>query len=146
MSNEDDDVEHVHVEDKTLCPKCGALYGIGDYPFCKGGHRKSEYRVHGDETDYIDHNLGKEPIRIRSWSERRAIMAARGLQDYSYDVDVPEGIAPNVKRPSQWGKYRIMDPEYLKWLGERMATGHGQKEPDDPCPATVTVTELGPDR
>jgi len=35
--------------------------------------------VIGDEIDYVDDNLGPEPIRIRSKAERRRLMKERGL-------------------------------------------------------------------
>lgn len=50
---------------------------------------QSLFAVHGDEIDYVDHNLGKEPIRIRSKSERRRIMAERGLEEFIRHTPVP---------------------------------------------------------
>lgn len=45
--------------------------------------------VHGDEIDYIDHNLGPEPIHIRSKAERRRIMALTGRVEFIRHTPVP---------------------------------------------------------
>lgn len=121
----------------NCCEKCGLELQIGDYPFCP--HGAGFARVNGDECDYIDHNLGKEPIRIRSWSQRRALMAAQGLQDYAYDVPTPEGMAPMKGRPTQWRQYRQCDPEFLDWLGKKLSMGTAAKEDDD-SQVKVTIT------
>jgi hypothetical protein len=119
----------------TICDKCGVELHISDYPFCPHGHGHTH--VSGDECDYWDHNLGQQPIRIRSWSQRRALMAAQGLQDFQYDVEVPEGMAPNRQRPTRWGAYRQCDPEHLAWLASKLATGKAEKVDDD---SQVAVT------
>lgn len=122
------------------CQKCGVELHVGDYPFCRGNaadHAPGFARVNGDECDYIDHNLGPEPIRITSWSQRRQLMAERGLSDYQYDVEIPEGMAPLKGRPTRWGAYRQCDPEHLAWLASKLATGKPAKEDDD---AHVNVT------
>lgn len=61
------------------CEKCGSELAVGDWPFCP--HGDVHWAVHGDECDYVDENLGPEPIRIRSWSERRRLMKQQGLVD-----------------------------------------------------------------
>lgn len=69
------------------CDKCGAELQIGEWPFCKGDPSAHAPMTHfGDEplTPYIDHNLGPEPIEIRTRGERRAIMSRNHL-DY-HDV------------------------------------------------------------
>jgi hypothetical protein len=119
------------------CDRCHRELRIGDFPFCPHGNGFS--RVNGDECDYIDHNLGREPIRIRSWSQRRALMAAQGLQDFQYDVETPEGMAPNAQRPSRWGAYRQCDPDHLAWLASKLSTGKAEKV-DDESTVNVTIT------
>ena len=119
------------------CPKCGQELRVGDFPFCPHGY--GVMRVNGDECDYIDHNLGREPIRIRSWSQRRALMAAAGLQDFAYDVPVPDGVAPNAQRPSRWGAYRQCDPDHLAWLASKLSTGKATKVEDDAA-VQVSIT------
>jgi hypothetical protein len=121
----------------VTCQKCGVQLQISDYPFCP--HGSGTTRVSGDECDYIDHNLGPEPIHIRSWSQRRALMAARGLQDYQYDVPVPDGMQDNKQRPSRWGAYRRVDADQMAWLAARLATGKADKAPDEPM--TIRLTE-----
>jgi hypothetical protein len=121
----------------TICEKCHAVLEVGSFPFCPHGNGFS--RVAGDETDYVDHNLGPEPIRIRSWSQRRALMAARGLQDYQYDVPVPDGMQDNKQRPSRWGAYRRVDADQMAWLAARLATGKAEKAPEETM--TIRLTE-----
>ena len=64
------------------CDKCGAELRIGEWPWCPHG----DARYFGEEPlePYIDHNLGPEPIEIRTRGERRAIMSRNHL-DY-HDV------------------------------------------------------------
>lgn len=52
---------------------------------------KSAPKVHGDECDYIDENLGPEPIRIRSKSQRKQLMKERGLVECVRHVGTREG-------------------------------------------------------
>lgn len=116
------------------CHKCGHVFVVGDFPFCTptSGHRGGTTRINGDECDYIDHNLGPEPIRITSWSQRRAIMAARGLEEMIRYVPPPEGSAVNPQAPSNWGAYRDLRPETLKWIADRMCSGKPAKEEPNP--------------
>ncbi len=103
------------------------------FPFCSpSGHGYGVTRVSGDECDYIDHNLGPEPIRITSWSQRRAIMAARGLEECIRYTPLPEGAARNPQGPSNWAAYRDMRPETLQWIADRMTTGKPAKETPNP--------------
>jgi hypothetical protein len=120
----------------VTCEKCGETLQIGSFPFCP--HGTGITRVAGDECDYIDHNLGPEPIRITSWSQRRALMAARGLRDFQDDVPVPDGMAPNPQRPSRWGAYRDVSPTRMVWLAERLASGAATKETPHPDAAIKT--------
>lgn len=43
----------------------------------------------GDEIDYVDHNIAKEPIRFRSKAERRRVMKSLGIQEKIRHVGVP---------------------------------------------------------
>jgi hypothetical protein len=69
------------------CEKCGIEIPIGDWPFCP--HGAAIPAVHGDEIDYVDHNLGREPVRIRSKAQRRQLMAERGLVERVEHVATP---------------------------------------------------------
>ena len=93
--------------------------------------------MHGDEIPgggYVDHNLGREPITITHWSQRRAIMAARGLVDSAVGTDLPrpDGMAPNPQAPSNWSAYRDVSPAHLAWLADRLCTGRGTKDTPNP--------------
>lgn len=126
------------------CDKCGHVFEIGDYPYCTptSGHSKGFMRVNGDETDYVDHNLGPEPIRITSWSERRRIMDERGLVDTGRYVKPPEGSTPNPQGPIDWNGYRDLRPETLEWVARMLATGKGTKEPEEaPLKVSTYISE-----
>jgi hypothetical protein len=71
----------------VTCPKCAAEIPIGGWPFCP--HEPAQPAVIGDEMDYIDHNLGREPVHIRSRAQRRQLMAERGLTEAVRHVPVP---------------------------------------------------------
>lgn len=79
----------------------------------------------GDEIDYVDHNLGREPIRIRSKAERRRLMKERGLVEFIRHVPVPG--TDQSPYTTDWSK-RI-DPytaEQARILVERV---HGGSKP-----------------
>jgi hypothetical protein len=69
----------------TKCEKCGIEYGIGDWPFCKGGHGKYKGSVIADEIPggvEIRHGLCNEdgsPRRYYSHSEIAKEAKRRGL-------------------------------------------------------------------
>lgn len=67
-------------------------------------------------------------------------MAAQGLQDFQYDVEVPDGMAPNAQRPSRWGAYRQCDPDHLAWLASKLSTGTPAKTDDTESQVRVTIT------
>ena len=93
------------------CDRCGQAYGIGEYPFCPHGLQGG-----GPVHDEIPggmwlENYGPVPIKVYSHTERRKIMAERGLQERETfapfpgtDKD-PQGI-PNPKG--------FMDPKTLE--------------------------------
>jgi hypothetical protein len=78
------------------CEKCGAEYGVGQFPFCKGN--QSDHGVMQGFDDafepYVDsqilerndprctskNHLGMPGVMINSRSERRALMKEKGLQ------------------------------------------------------------------
>jgi hypothetical protein len=69
------------------CEKCGVVIPVGDWPFCP--HGAARPAVHGDEIDYVDHNLGRHPVRITSKAQRRQLMAERGLVERVEHVPTP---------------------------------------------------------
>lgn len=93
--------------------------------------------VHGDELDYVDHNLGREPVHIRSKSQRRALMAAGGLEEFIRHTPVPG----TDKSPytTDWSK-GSMDPQTLanaKALVDRVYGGVVPAKPEDEVYAPV---------
>lgn len=85
------------------CEKCGEdaiLPALYDQAFA----------VIGDEVDYIDNNLGQEPIRIRSKAERKRLMKERGLVEFIRHTPVPgTDLSPHT---TDWS--RGMDPYTLE--------------------------------
>jgi hypothetical protein len=69
----------------TICDRCGEPLGVGDWPFCP--HGKYAGTVIGDEIPggVVLENLGPEPVRVYSETERRRIMKERGLREYVRD-------------------------------------------------------------
>jgi hypothetical protein len=61
------------------CPECGE-------PSNRIWLRTSA-GVLGDALDYVDHNLGPDPIHITSRSQRKQLMAKAGLQEAIRHVD-----------------------------------------------------------
>lgn len=77
-------------------------------------HGRGFANVNGDECDYIDENLGPEPIRIRSWSQRRQLMKERGL------VERPENRGDHDKLAPKWPSF----PSYMTEDGEARRLAH----------------------
>jgi len=110
------------------CSKCQKELSIGEWPFCPHGE-PGVYKEFGDECDYVDHNLGPEPIHIRSWSERRALMKQAGLADAPY-YPREQGPSPTV----DWaGAPDRQTMENVKELMER-AFGQRSQEPSEESP------------
>lgn len=66
----------------TVCPKCGTAYGVGDYPFCKGGHGPASPSVIDDQLEGGPRRfetMGDDAPYIESKSQWRREVAARGL-------------------------------------------------------------------
>lgn len=82
----------------VVCDTCGVILTIGCHPFCPHGDGASAVAKDGIPGGVICENYGPEPIRFDSHSDRRAYMAAHGLQEKERfcpmpgsDVD-PQGI------------------------------------------------------
>lgn len=59
------------------CPKCGIEYGVGQFPFCKGGHGTYNVNVIGDDIPggMTIENLGPTPETFytrTAWKRRMA--------------------------------------------------------------------------
>jgi hypothetical protein len=63
------------------CESCGTEYGVGDYPFCKGGHGPINVGVVDDTVigGRWCETLGHEPFFYTSKSELQREAARRGL-------------------------------------------------------------------
>ena len=64
-----------------ICDKCGTEYGVGDFPFCKGGHGRYGVNVIDDTIEggpRFFETLGHEPVWIESKSQLAREAAARG--------------------------------------------------------------------
>jgi hypothetical protein len=67
---------------EVICDKCGATYGIGDYPFCKGGHGPYNVSVIDDELEGGPRRfetMGDDAPFIASKSQWKREVDARGL-------------------------------------------------------------------
>ena len=98
--------------------------------------------VHGDEIDYIDHNLGRDPVHIRSKAHRRALMAAAGLEEFIRHTPVPG--TDRSPFTTDWSK-GSMDPKTLEnaaILVSRQAHREVALEPDLPVANPFSVTAL----
>lgn len=128
-----------------ICEACHQPLRVGDFPFCP--HGSGITRVGGDEVPgggYWDHNLGKDPVFITHWSQRRALMDAANLQDVCRYTPLPEGAAPNPQAPSNWAAYRDLRPETLAWIADRLCTGKPAKpvpNPDTELHGFVPISE-----
>jgi hypothetical protein len=57
------------------CERCGVEYGVGGFPFCKGGHGRYNVNVIDDQIEggpRFFETFGHEPVWIGSKSEWRA--------------------------------------------------------------------------
>jgi hypothetical protein len=63
------------------CEKCGAPLAVGDFPFCP--HGRGSFTITPDEWPggKTFENLGHTPVKVRSRSELKREMKARGLQE-----------------------------------------------------------------
>lgn len=92
------------MSETITCEKCGIEYGIGDFPFCKGGHGKMsgfdeafepyvdiQLLQKRDPRNTSENELGMRGVPINSRSERRAIMKEQGLQYGTQKFDEKRG-------------------------------------------------------
>lgn len=85
-----------------ICEDCGNEITIGSWPFCPDHGKPRNFTITQDEIPggMVINNLGPEPVKVYSHSERRAIMKARGLREQVRHV----GVAGSDKSPhtSRW--------------------------------------------
>lgn len=66
-----------------ICDDCGNEIGVGSWPFCPDHGKPRNFTMIKDEIPggiWLE-NLGPEPVKVHSHSERKAIMRANGLQE-----------------------------------------------------------------
>jgi hypothetical protein len=66
-----------------ICPKCGVDYGIGQFPFCKGGHGVPNVAVIDDELEGGPRRfetMGDDAPYIASKSQWKREIIARNLE------------------------------------------------------------------
>lgn len=65
------------------CEKCGAVYGVGDWPFCRGGHGRAAPSIISDQLEggaRWCETMGHEPVWLDGTkSQWKREMQARGL-------------------------------------------------------------------
>lgn len=115
----------------TICEKCGQELQIGDYPFCPHGSTKSF--INRDEIPggvWLE-NYGPEPIKVYSHSERRRIMAERGLYEKEKFCPMPGTDKDPQGIPNPRG---YMDPYTLEngriLIERQQLSGHKTEEFD----------------
>lgn len=71
------------------CDVCGKRVRVGDWPFCP--HGVSTMKVIPDSIPggLVLENLGPQPVKVYSHSERRMLMAKAGLREQVRHVGVP---------------------------------------------------------
>jgi hypothetical protein len=121
------------------CPTCGgATERLWSQP--RGGHF-----VIGDEFvgGRTYHNLGHEPVTIQSRSELRAVLRARGLQEYV----THEGGTEGGDRSPHTTRWASVDLEAGRILAERQATtraplASADQDPSAPSESTVRLAKI----
>ncbi len=124
----------------AICPTCHETIAVGAWPWCPHGEAK-EIAFHGDEIDYIDENLGKTPIRIRSKAERRRLMKERGLVEAVRHVPHPEG--PHMNHTVDWSA--AADDYTVNYKRELLERAFKQKSGPDEAerPTAIVETTVG---
>jgi len=71
------------MQDDDVCPKCGATVTVGEWPFCPHGFG-GRYSCIPDDygRDITVENMGHTPVTYRTRSERKRLMAERGVTEF----------------------------------------------------------------
>ena len=64
------------------CDRCGTALTVGDWPFCPHGTYRGTVISDSIPGGQLIENLGPEPVRVYSETERRKLMKERGLRDF----------------------------------------------------------------
>lgn len=74
-------------QNETTCDSCGLIFAIGEWAWCP--HGTPHWAV--DYIDYVDDNIGPDPIHFTSRRERRRYMDANGIDFKDKLRDVHKG-------------------------------------------------------
>jgi hypothetical protein len=134
--------DEIHVEPfaNPPCPSCGgATERLWSAPR-GGGHF-----VIGDEFvgGRVYNNLGHEPVTIQSRSELKAVLRARGLQEYV----THEGGTEGGDRSPHTTRWASVDLEAGRILAERQATtcaplASADQDPGAPSAETMRLAKI----
>lgn len=119
------------IDESGCCTKCGAQRQVGDYPMCPHGYGAGNTRAVVDDIPggMVIENLGRDPVKVYSHTERRAIMNARGLEEFVRHAPIPG----TDKSPytTDWSKGSIdaYTLEAARYLVENRMRGNKQ-DPD----------------
>jgi hypothetical protein len=111
----------------TTCDRCGRAIQIGEWPFCPHGVGASAVRA--DSCDLVIENLGPTPVRITSEADRRAIMRARGLEEFVRHVPAPG--SDRSPYTTDWSRGSI-DPYTL--AAAQALVSRASRAPAEPAP------------
>jgi hypothetical protein len=121
----------------TICDRCSTLLEVGDWPFCPHGPGRVTVISDSIPGGQLIENLGPEPVRVYSETERQRIMKERGLVDAVRHRD-------GSKLTSNWaGGATAKMLEDATELVSRPARRTRADELDADVPVTITVTERG---
>jgi len=89
-----------------VCEKCGVTVGIGDYPYCKGGHKGGWSGAEEPCEEFVDDNITSEPEGMTFTSKRAWVkeMDRKGFVPAKFRSDPCSKIA---RGPT--GKLMFMD-------------------------------------
>ena len=117
------------------CPDCGVEFGVGDWPFCTGGHGRFGGDVIPDDIPggQVIENLGHEPLTFYSRKAIREEADRRGLRLRE------QWAGPGDRYLSNWAAVSPKTLEDAKALLERVGQTSGTKKAICET-ATFTVT------
>lgn len=67
-----------------VCPDCGVILRVGDWPYCRSGHQRPEnFTVQADDVPggFTIENMTPEPLHFSSKSEWKRKMKELGLEN-----------------------------------------------------------------
>jgi hypothetical protein len=121
-----------------FCDRCQALLEVGDWPFCPHGRGAAVVVADAIPGGLVIENLGPEPVKVYSETERRKIMKERGLVDaVRHRPGSP--LTSNWNTPSA---QMLKDGADLV-SAERRRTPSPADDPEAHVEVEITITERG---